>query len=79
MVVLANPILEAGGDGVRPQESRHDQPTEARHGNEHHRAITLPSPNLDQDEEHNGENKEADEQEGEAPYRSRRVRANSDL
>ncbi len=42
-----------------PEQPRHNQPAEARHRNKDHGAVTISSPNLDQNEKHNRENQEA--------------------
>jgi hypothetical protein len=62
---LTNSPLEVGTDSVCPEEPGHDEPAQARHHNEDHRAVAG-AKNLNQDEQHESEHKKTDEDEGEA-------------
>ena len=62
-----------------PDTPGDDEPAESGDDHEHDRAIARVTRNLDQDEEDDGEGEKANEDEAMPPYRSRRVRAISDL
>jgi hypothetical protein len=51
---------------MSPEQSRHDEPAEARDDDEHDRAVSRASRNLHQDEEEGGEHEKANEHEGDA-------------